>query len=206
MEGIRRVCGILAAAGVLVFGLSRVAAAGTNLVQNGSFEKVAREGLPENWDVPNKKIVSLDTKEVVAGEKSLKIEDVAPEGKRPFNAVSQQIKNFKPGKVYTLSAFISTELLDESHFAYISFNCQDAEGKGLETTKEQKAALGVWHNGGFTKMKTYQNRVVFKMLVPEKTATMKIDLILWGSGKAWFDAIQLEEGETASEYQENSKL
>jgi RHS repeat-associated protein len=134
--------------------------------------------------------LSIDTTEKYIGNKSFKISTSTATNTYPFN---YQRIDLEAGKTYTLSMYIKgnlEEITDESSGVVLNFEYKDAQGIWY---REYKVIQDVTSNF---------ERYTYTFTVPsnmDNSSTISFG-IRNAMGVAYFDAIQLEEGDIANPY------
>ena len=154
-----------------------------NLLTNHSFE----DGLNKwnNWHTDRTvSTASVDSSKAYIGAKAAKINKTTTTGS---GMVYQRITNPEPG-YYTLSAYVAAQGFSGSGGARLHFEVYDTSGEYTVTYSSLKRTAA-WE------------RLSLTVYVPAGTPSIQAILCLTQvSGTAWFDCVQLEKGEAASEY------
>ena len=147
------------------------------LFPNGGFEKWTGNK-PDGYTCsPPELMVSRDTKEVFAGESSMRVA-IAKESSGTI-AASAPVS----GKKFSLSLRARLEAQeDKDIFVMLVVTPLDASGKPLSAPKTgpRMGSQRKWMN------------LKIRMKLPKKTVKVRIEILLQGSGKVWLDELTAE--------------
>ncbi len=163
-----------------------------NLLENGDFTvQYKRLKSPAGWDMQcsGDCKMEIDKNVTYNGKPSLRIE-FEGSGEKRWNWVCRPLKGAIGKRAYTISAMVKTEGLENGSLAYLSLNGYDG-GQRVMTNDSVQKLTGT---NDWTKI-TY----TVPQMVGSVTQIMA-HACLYGYGKAWFTNIQVEVGETATEF------
>jgi hypothetical protein len=155
------------------------------LLLNGDVE-TGRSDLPVGWNHSREETPGVswawDRAVAHSGMASFRIADTDPTSNR-LTMWMQQTRDGEPGR-YVLSAFIKTEGLADGSAAAVCVQCRNAKGEkvGFATTQGQSANL--------TGTKDW-TQVSVEVTAPAETTSFAAFALLKGTGKVWFDDIEL---------------
>jgi len=175
---------------------------GDNLLKNGGFEEITKEGVPLFWEVEGEKGCVMTDKEVFhSGKASLKIKaDSKKVGVYQFIPYEEDKE-----KLYKLTVWLKTDLVDTTklhiHVAYYSKEGEwlGEEDCGRWNKKEYCLPQGFIMKGGKTGWKKYIWYFGRYEDVPKGTGKIKVSAIcnLWNTpeakGYAWVDDFVVEQ-------------
>lgn len=188
--------------------VSKIAAAGKisdNLILNHNIESA------DNWtsflldDKSCSRTASYTTEESYVGEGSLKINvtDITTTGGGSYYQILRPSDGIvEIGKTYTLSAFVKTSGITRdsdagttrNHGAAVMVRIGKTDGTSTRSYSHSVQKTNADINNGW-------ERVFVTFTVPEDTNKVTVHLVLRnGTGTAYFDGVQLEEGDTMSQY------
>ncbi|MEA1992814.1 MAG: transglutaminase domain-containing protein [Euryarchaeota archaeon] len=169
---------------------------GTNLLQNSGFEEITggipfpwlhQPGYTTEWN-SHGAMLSLDKNVYYEGQTSISITNTNATSDFPFSW-GQSIDSFPVNKKLIIHGQIKTEDVSKDGVVAI---CVRAEGEELEVvefaTTPQTDLFAGTHN--WTEVKT-------SLVAPEEAKVILVMPFLSGTGKVWFDDIQLIVGEEA---------
>ena len=162
-----------------------------NLLMDAAFApRSGMEGLPPDWtrQLGSGADCSVDAETRHGAPPSLRI--TAGKGAKAWNMVSHEVKGFRGGTPYTVSAWVRTKDLEPGALAYISLNCF-AGGNRLAANDSRLKATGT----------TDWTRIVFTVpQLARGTQEIRFVFCLYGAGTAWFTQPQVEAGAQATEW------
>lgn len=170
-----------------------LSAASPNLLENSGFEFPSVRGkTPNGWSgsPPKGGTFEVDTNVFRSGGESLRFE-VPDRVPVTWFAMYRGVEPLKRGATYTMSGWIRTENVRDGGGAYLSLNFFNGGGKRLTHFDSPVKVTG-------TKDWTH---VTATGTIPDGSSEMRAILTLHGHGVVWFDDLQVEEGDTATEYQ-----
>ncbi|MBU0607926.1 MAG: beta-galactosidase, partial [Armatimonadetes bacterium] len=165
-----------------------------NLVFDSSFESGIGAGtLAEGWDsggTPPGGVNAVNDTRAHNGKFShqITVPDAAPVN---WYQVRQSIPMLTPGQTVTLSVYIRTENVRDGAGAYCSINCYSGADQRIGVFDAEAKVQGT---------ATAWQRQVVTATIPAKTNRVVLILTVHGHGTAWFDDVQLEPGEQATDY------
>lgn len=170
-----------------------VGAGSANLLENGGFEFFSARGkTADGWggSPPNGGTFEADASVSHSGGASLRfaIPDSVPVA---WFTMSRRVEPLKRGATYTLGGWVRTENVRDGVGAYLSLSFFDGTGKRLAYFDSPVKLTG-------TKDWT---RVTTTGTIPDGSSEMQALPVLHGHGVVWYDDLQVEEGDTATEYQ-----
>ena len=141
--------------------------------------------------------MSLDNTVSMFGDNSVKIENPVSNGHEAFyTSASHEFNTEFNGKAITLSAYVKTNNIEQIYSDESSIGAclkLRAYNSSNEMVAESNS-IGVTGTSSWQRISTSIN-------VPDNTAHVKVYLNLrYASGTAWFDCLQLEQGNTANDY------
>lgn len=160
---------------------SRLAYADAGLLANGGFE--GGGGDPDSWTVNNSGIGAVFSRDVSvkrSGQASGKVVTERMD-KREWPAYEQKFEGIKAGERYEAEAWIRTRLGTNVAIAYLALEFLGADGKRRSFVSSQSVSSD-----------TDWSRVRIKTTIPADTTALRLRLILYGPGTAWFDDVALE--------------
>lgn len=168
------------------------AQAPTNLVRNSDFERAFSDHA-DGWRV----------QPMPAGARNERRESAGLDG-GPCHAIdapaglpvtwyqcSQTVAGAAPGGQYVLSASLRTENVRDGAGAYMGMNYYDSEGTRITWTDSEQRLTGT----------TAWTRIVQPFSVPTTATRVDVTLVLHGHGSAFFDRVQVEPGEVATDWE-----
>lgn len=170
-----------------------VGAASPNLLENSGFEFFSVRGkTADGWNgsAPNGGTFEVDTAVFHSGGASLRftVPDRVPV---TWFTMYHSAGPLKRGATYTLGGWIRTENVCDGVGVYLSLSFFDGSGKRLAYFDSPVKLNG-------TKDWT---RVTTTGTIPNGSSEMRAIPVLHGHGTVWFDDLQVEEGDTATDYQ-----
>lgn len=169
-----------------------------NLLLNHNMEKTATWKTAE-WGGTNTFTAANTTEQKYLGNQSMKINSTTVTGSSS-GRVYQDFTNtiLEPNKTYTLSAYVKTtgfSTTNQNYGALIGATSFDSANVATDFYSERiQKTTDTNINGGW-------KRLVLTFTVPADSSKTRINLALRGiTGTAYFDAIQLEEGDAPNTY------
>ena len=159
------------------------------------------ENETSGWTIDdgNAQAVSIDTAEHYLGSKSIKID--ADQPSYSPSVIASQTISVTPGQTYTFSAYVKTD----SIVPYVP-----GEGAVLTIMFSTSSNSTTYYNSEFIEGTNDWQRIKVTATAPENATTLKVFCGTENavSGKAWFDCLQLEVGNTMNDYNmlENSSF
>ena len=158
-----------------------------SLILNGGFELGG--DIPDHWIMNDNSpgvIFKRDTEVKRSGSASGCI--IVPLSKEGYKwpGYNSRVKDVKEGQLYNASFYIKTECEDETTLAYAAFEFMDKNDRRI-TFKQGKFVTG----------KTDWTKVSFSAEILPNTKDLNFRLMLYGSGKVWFDDVSLTAGSKA---------
>lgn len=174
------------------------AIAGENLVFNSSFEMGSEFGGPaEGWDTPNCPEGGINQPTARKARTGRFCHQIAvpKEASVTWYQVTQEIVGASSGQTLTLSVYVQTENVHDGAGAYCSINCFNIAGSRIAYFDAQAKITGTV---------TQWQRQSVTATIPRGTTRVLVILTLHGRGTAYFDDVQLEKGEVATDYRPSS--
>lgn len=169
----------------VVFALP-LAAQNDNLLANPGFEELTPDGTPESWDLfvmPMEGAVGRVSSQAYAGERSVSLFVPNPYPVDPANNWSQVIYGEFGGKTLRASVSIRTE---EAGGAALWIQCFQRSPVRVLASGSSGMQYGMSGTNDWTE-------VTATVDAPEATSYIVVRCVLQGTGRAWFDSVQLLE-------------
>jgi hypothetical protein len=157
-----------------------------NILKNSGFEE-ANDGVPGNWErrteLAEGSRIYTDTQVAYSGRNSLCIEVSSDQAGESLSFSLQVVDEIPSGARLSLTGVIKTENLAEGAVVSLVARSLDSDDqlKGFASTERTQTFTGT---NDWTKVET-------RFLIPANTARLEIWTLLSGTGKVWFDDVQL---------------
>ena len=176
---------------LLACALLAFAAGAQNLLMDSAFAPKTEEGrLPPGWKKAFDAGASCTVDADVRHGASASLRFAAEKGSRVWNMLSHEVKGFRGGTPYTVSAWVRTQDLEPGALAYISLNCFAGTKRLAANDSVQK----------LTGTKDWTRIVLTLPKLPQGTQEVRFVFCLHGGGTAWFTEPQVEAGAQATDW------
>ncbi len=190
---VNNLCFALTAVLAATVGAAFAQSGSPNLVPNSSFEFGPKGGgPPQDWEAAVPAPGGATTRDITVartGQASLRI-FVPQDAPVNWYQASQDCGVRRVGDKFTLSIYVRTSGIHDGAGAYISIGYFDSAG----------ARISYYDSDGKLTGDNDWKRLTTTGTVPDHATVMRIIAVVHGHGTAWFDDVQLEAGEKATDY------